>query len=45
MGWVPRPAGHGYTPAETWARLGEAAGRLNAHDDFQARSPSQPPGR
>jgi aminoglycoside phosphotransferase (APT) family kinase protein len=36
MGWVPRPAGHGHTPAEAWARLGEAAGRLNAHDDFQA---------
>jgi len=36
MGWVPRPAGQGHTPAGTWARLGEAAGRLNAHTDFPA---------
>jgi len=36
MGWVPRPAGQGHTPAGTWARLGEAAGRLNAHADFPA---------
>jgi hypothetical protein len=36
MDWVPRTAGQGYAPAGTWALLGEAAGRLNAHDDFPA---------
>jgi hypothetical protein len=34
MDWVPRTSGQGYSPADLWARLGEAAGRLNACDDF-----------